>query len=61
MTYRNSQNLFHAYKKPLIRDKNCSTQQYLYLRLLMEAIRVKLNVEVVVIPDEITLIIYETG
>ena len=33
-------------------QQNCSTQQYLCLRLLMQAIRVKLNVEVAVIPDE---------
>ena len=32
--------------------QNCSTQQYHYLRLLMQAIRVKLNVEVAIIPDE---------
>ena len=32
--------------------QNCSTQQYLYSMLLMQAIRVKLMVEVAVIPDE---------
>ena len=32
--------------------QNCSTQQYLYLRLPMQAIRVRLNVEVAVIYDE---------
>ena len=31
---------------------NCNTQQYLCLRLLMQAIRVKLNVEVAIIPYE---------
>ena len=32
--------------------QDCSIQQYLCLRLLMQVIRVKLNVEVAVIPDE---------
>ena len=54
MTYRNSQNLFPTYKKTIDTRQNCSTQQYLYLRLLMQAIRinVEVEVEVAVIPDE---------
>ena len=32
--------------------QNCSTQHYLYLRILIQEIRVKLNVEIAVILDE---------
>ena len=39
-------------QKTIDTRQNCSTQQYLCLRLLMQAIRVKLNVEVAIIPDE---------
>ena len=55
MSYCNSQNLFHTYKKTNDTQQNCSTQQYLCLRLLMQATMVKLNVEVVVILDESNL------
>ena len=47
-----SQNLFPTYKKTIDTQQNYCTQQYLCLRLLMQAIRVRSNVEVVVIFDE---------
>ena len=39
-------------QKIIYTRQNCSTQQDLCLRLLMQAIRAKLNVEVAIIPDE---------
>ena len=39
-------------QKTIDTQQNCSTQQYLCLRLLMQAIRVNFNVEVAIIPDE---------
>ena len=55
MTYRNSQKPLPYIQKTTDTRQNCSAQQYLCLRLLMQAIKVKLNVEVAVILDESNL------
>ena len=61
MTYRNSQNLFPAYKIPLIHNKTVAHNNVCAWGYYMQAIRVNLNVEVAVIPYESNLIIYESG